>query len=270
MDSDLQLRQPKPPPPQQQHAPPPPNAPQDRKNKEGPEVTGHGKRDEQGEITGQGRPRSPKTVPSAEGGEGKDKRKRINVVVRSPCQDNDPADAHTGAHKSVLQSANPVWTRSVHLDAPGQRHRCAALLETLTPMTDHCLVTSGGGEGLVGASARAQPPTHPQTLLGPCVQFPQEQLQAISSNSLQHGGANGGPSPQQGAVLPPPPPCGKSNACVRATAGVFSVKLWDYGVALPKGGGGLRPRVVQKRPRERPLPLPLHFPCRYPISVPIH
>ena len=25
-------------------------------------------------------------------------------------------------HKSVLESANPAWTCSVHLDAPGQRH----------------------------------------------------------------------------------------------------------------------------------------------------
>ena len=24
--------------------------------------------------------------------------------------------------KSVLESANPAWTRSVHLDAPGQQH----------------------------------------------------------------------------------------------------------------------------------------------------
>ena len=72
----------------QQHAPPPPNAPQGRKNREGPEETGHGERDEQGEITGQGRPRSPKTVQSAEGGEGKDKRERIIVVVRSPTQEN--------------------------------------------------------------------------------------------------------------------------------------------------------------------------------------
>ena len=58
----------------QQHAPPPPNAPQDRKNREGLEETGHGERDEQGEITGQGRPRSPQMVQRAEGGEGKDKR----------------------------------------------------------------------------------------------------------------------------------------------------------------------------------------------------
>ena len=30
-------------------------------------------------------------------------------------------DAHPSALKSVLESANPAWTRSVHLDAPGQR-----------------------------------------------------------------------------------------------------------------------------------------------------
>ena len=106
----------------QQHAPPPPNAPQDRKNREGPEKTGHRERDEQGEITGQGRLRSPKTVQSAGGGEGKDKKERIIVVVRSPCRENDPPDAHPSVHKSVLESANPACTRSVHLDAPGQRH----------------------------------------------------------------------------------------------------------------------------------------------------
>ena len=44
------------------------------------------------------------------------------MVVRSPCQENHPADAHLSAHKSVLESANPAWTWSVHLDAPGQRH----------------------------------------------------------------------------------------------------------------------------------------------------
>ena len=91
----------------QQHAPPPPNAPQGRKNRDSPEEAGHGERDKQGEITGQGSPRSQKTVQSAEGGEGKDKRERIIVVVRSPCQENYPADAHPSAHKSVLESANP-------------------------------------------------------------------------------------------------------------------------------------------------------------------
>ena len=45
--------------------------PQGRKNREGPEETGHGERDEQGEITGQGRPHSPKLVQSAARGEGK-------------------------------------------------------------------------------------------------------------------------------------------------------------------------------------------------------
>ena len=84
-----------------------PHAPQGRKNREVPEKAGHGERDEQGEITRQARPRSPKTVQSAEGGEGKDQRERIVVVVRSPCQEHDPADAHPSAHKSVLESANP-------------------------------------------------------------------------------------------------------------------------------------------------------------------
>ena len=106
----------------QQHAPPPPNAPQDRKNREGPEETGHGERAEQGEITGPGRPHSPKTVQSTEGGKGKDKREIIIVAVKSPCQENYPANAHPSTHKSVLESANPAWIRSVHLDAPGQPH----------------------------------------------------------------------------------------------------------------------------------------------------
>ena len=53
---------------------------------------------------------------------GKERWGRILVVVRSPCQENYPADAHPSAHKSELESANQAWTRSVHLDAPGQRH----------------------------------------------------------------------------------------------------------------------------------------------------
>ena len=56
-------------------------------------------------VTGQGRPRSPEMVQSAEGGKGKDERERLIVFVRSPC--HDPADAHPSAHKSVLESANP-------------------------------------------------------------------------------------------------------------------------------------------------------------------
>ena len=102
-------------------------------DREGPEETGHGERDEQGEVTGQGRPRWPKTVQSAEGGEGKDKRERSIVVVRSPCQDNDPAHAHHSAHKPVLESANPAWTWSVHLDALGQRHGQQPVYGTADP-----------------------------------------------------------------------------------------------------------------------------------------
>ena len=81
---------------------------------------GRGERDEPRRVTGQGRPRSPKTVQSAEEEQGKEKRERIMVVVRSPCQ--DPADAHPSALKSVLELANSAWTGSVHLDAPTQRH----------------------------------------------------------------------------------------------------------------------------------------------------
>ena len=86
-----------------------------------------------GRLTGQGRPRSPKTVQSAEGGEGKDKRERIIVVVRSPCQENYPADAHPSALKLVLESANLAWTRSVHLDTPGQRHGQQPVSGTANP-----------------------------------------------------------------------------------------------------------------------------------------
>ena len=31
------------------------------------------------------------------------------MVGSSPCQENDPADVHTGAHKSVLESRNPPF-----------------------------------------------------------------------------------------------------------------------------------------------------------------
>ena len=44
------------------------------------------------------------------------------MVVRSPYQESYPADAHTSVHKSVLESADPAWIWSVHLDAPGQQH----------------------------------------------------------------------------------------------------------------------------------------------------
>ena len=129
---------PLPPPPSttrspQHHRPLPPFAPQGRKNREGPEETGHGERDEPRRVTGQGRPRSPKTVQSAEGEQGKGKRERSIVVVRSPCQENYPADAHPSAHKSVLESASPARTRSVHLDAPGQQHGQQPVSRTADP-----------------------------------------------------------------------------------------------------------------------------------------
>ena len=78
------------PPSPQQHVPPPPLNPQGRTNKGSPEESGHGDR----ETQGAGRPHSPEWVQSAGGGKGKDKRERIIVVVRSPCQEHDPADAH--------------------------------------------------------------------------------------------------------------------------------------------------------------------------------
>ena len=93
-----------------------------RTNKESPEEAEQRVRETQWEVAGQGRPRAPKMVQSVEGGKGRDKKERIIVVVRSPCQEKYPADAHTSVHKSVLEPANPAWTRSVHLDAPGQRH----------------------------------------------------------------------------------------------------------------------------------------------------
>ena len=150
---------------------------QSRKNREGPEETGHVERDDQGEITGQGRPRSPKTVQIAEGGEGKGKRERIIVVVRSPCQENYPANVHPSAHKSVLESANPAWTRSVHLDAPGQQHgqqpvsgtadpgvvkqetSSRGSVDTTTTRSDPQRVRMSSGERPIGAAKGKQPNT---------------------------------------------------------------------------------------------------------------
>ena len=71
---------------------------------ESPEEPGQGERETQGVVTRQGRPHSPKMVQRAEGGKGKDKGERFIVVVRSPCQENYPADAHTSAHSQC-------WTR---------------------------------------------------------------------------------------------------------------------------------------------------------------
>ena len=85
-------------PSSQQHAPLPPNAPQGRKNREGPEETGHGERDEQGEITGQGRLRSPKMVQSTEGGGGRTKGKESLCLLEAPVR------------KIILQMHTPART----------------------------------------------------------------------------------------------------------------------------------------------------------------
>ena len=102
----------------QQHAPPPPYAPQGRKNGEGGEETGQG-----GKGRTKGGNRTGQTALAENSAERrrrrrKGKRERI-IVVEAPVR---PADAHPSEHKSVLESANPTWTRSAHLDAPGQRH----------------------------------------------------------------------------------------------------------------------------------------------------
>ena len=44
----------------------------------------------------------------------------------------------------------------------------------------------------------------------------------------------------------PPLPVCESNALVRATVGVVSVELWDFGVALAGGGGGLGVHLFPK------------------------
>ena len=170
----------------QQHAPPPPNAPQGRKNREGGGETGQGERDEQREVTGQGRPRSPKTVQSTEGGEGKEKRERI-FVVRSPCQENSPADAHPSAHKSVLESAYPAWTQSVHLDSPGQRHGQQPVSWTADP-----------GVVKQDKSSRGSVDTT-KTRLGP-------QRVRMGSGERPIGAAKGKQSDTEALCQPPPPP----------------------------------------------------------------
>ena len=44
------------------------------------------------------------------------------MVVRSPCQENDPADAHPSALKSVLESANPRMDSEVRGRGPYWGH----------------------------------------------------------------------------------------------------------------------------------------------------
>ena len=43
-------------------------------------------------------------------------------VLQAPVSGCTHRRAHTGAHRSIPESAGSAWTRSVHLDAPGQWH----------------------------------------------------------------------------------------------------------------------------------------------------
>ena len=175
----------------QQHAPPPPNAPQGRRNREGPEEAGYGERDEQGEIPRHGRPRSPKTVQSAEGGEGKDKRERIIVVVRSPCQENYPsrctpqrAQVSAGVGKPPLDSEcvpGCTWsTARATAPSPGRP----------TPGVVKQDKSSGGSVDTI------------KTLSGP-------QRVRMSSGERPMGAANGKQSGTEALCQPPQPPTGR-------------------------------------------------------------
>ena len=144
-----------------------------------------GKKQGREKGTNQGRPRSPKTVQSAEGEQGKEKRERIIVVVGSPCQENYPADAHPSALKAVLESANPAWTRRVHLDAPGQRHG----QQPVSGIADPGVVKQD-------KSSRGSVDTT-KTRLGP---------QGVRMSERPIGAAKGKQSDTE-ALCQPPPPC---------------------------------------------------------------
>ena len=88
-----------------------------------------------------------------------------------------PVQMHTPALKSVLESANPAWTRSVQLDAPGQRHGQQPVSGTADPgvvkqdnssrgsvdttktRSDPQRVRMSSGERPIGAAKRKQPNT---------------------------------------------------------------------------------------------------------------
>jgi hypothetical protein len=155
----------------------------------------------------------PKLVQSAEGGKGNDQRERIIVVVRTPCQENYPEDAHTGAHKSVLGSANPAWTWSVHLDAPGQRHGQKLVSRTADPgvvkqdkssrgsvdttktRSDPQRVRMCSGERPIGAAKGKQPdtealcqtPTPPRAAVSVVTSGNPHRSQALQRRSLSCG-----------------------------------------------------------------------------------
>ena len=173
----------------QQHAPPPPNAPQGRKKGGGGEETGKGEKDEPRRVTRRGRSRSPKMVRTAEGEQGKEKRERMIVVVRSHCQENCRADAHPSALKSVLESANPAWTRRVHLDAPGQRHGQQPVSGTANPGVVKQDKSSRGSVDTTKTKTRSGP-----------------QRVRMSSGERPIGAAKGKQSDTEALCHPPPPP----------------------------------------------------------------
>ena len=116
-----------------------------------------------------------------------EKWERIIVVVRSPCQENYPADAHPSTLKSVLESANPAWTRSVHVDAPGQRHGQQPVSGTADP-----------GVVKQDKSSRGSIDTT-KTRLSP-------QRVRMSSGERPIGAAKGKQSDAEALCQPPPPP----------------------------------------------------------------
>ena len=115
-------------------------------------------------------------------------------VVRSPCQENYPADAHPSAHKSVLESANPAWTRSVHLDAPGQRHGQQRVSGTADPGV---VQQDKSSRGSVDTTKTRSDP----------------QRVRMSSGERPTGAAKGKQSDTEALCqLPPPPPSGLGQA----------------------------------------------------------
>ena len=113
------------------------------------------------------------------------------MVVRSPCQENYPADAHPSTLKSVLESANPTWTRSVHVDAPGQRHGQQPVSGTADP-----------GVVKQDKSSRGSIDTT-KTRSGP--------QRVRMSNGERPIGAAKGKQPNTEANPPPPPTLGPTN-----------------------------------------------------------
>ena len=109
------------------------------------------------------------------------------MVVKSPCHKNYPADAHPSALKSVLELANPAWTRSVHLDPPGQRHGQQPVSGTADP-----------GVVKQDKSSRGSVDTT-KTRSGP-------QRVRMSSEERPIGAAKGKQSDTE-ALCQPPPPC---------------------------------------------------------------